>query len=387
MASSSERLYARGFAADAGTERALRAGLSGREARIQRGRFDTALRALAAEPASKLVFVDFDGVQEPEAAARELSAVCAFGTALIAIGSIDTAHLSRALLRQSVADYLVKPISAAAVREASAAALDDLPERMSAGRVVAFAGTAGSGVSTLIAAIARGVAAGGRTGSVVDLEPGSASLPILLGAEPAGDLPALLATLDPDQSDPDRPSDAADPLDADRVVSPELSDGICVPTDIAGISLVAYPLEGPLPETPSAQGVHSLLGTLANRAHVVLVSGLHDPGARATIMQQADARVLLYEPTLSSISAAVHCLALLGPEYPTVLVQNHPRMRRNMLSQAQIRYALAERCPDVVVPFEPALHAAATGDRQDRPSGKAYLEALRQVIERTVQGP
>ena len=387
MASSSERLYARGFAADAGTERALRAGLSGREARIQRGRFDTALRALAAEPASKLVFVDFDGVSEPEAAARELSAVCAFGTALIAIGSIDTAHFSRALLRQSVADYLVKPISAAAVREASAAALDDLPERMSAGRVVAFAGTAGSGVSTLIAAIARGVAAGGRTGSVVDLEPGSASLPILLGAEPAGDLAALLATLDPDQSDPDRPSDAADPLDADRVASPELSDGICVPTDIAGISLVAYPLEGPLPETPSAQGVHSLLGTLANRAHVVLVSGLHDPGARATIMQQADARVLLYEPTLSSISAAVHCLALLGPEYPTVLVQNHPRMRRNMLSQAQIRYALAERCPDVVVPFEPALHAAATGDRQDRPSGKAYLEALRQVIERTVQGP
>ena len=386
MASSSERLCARGFAADAGTERALRAGLSGREARIQRGRFDTALRALAAEPASKLVFVDFDGVSEPEAAARELSAVCAFGTALIAIGSIDTAHLSRALLRQSVADYLVKPISAAAVREASAAALDDLPERMSAGRVVAFAGTAGSGVSTLIAAIARGVAAGGRTGSVVDLEPGSASLPILLGAEPAGDLAALLATLDPDQSDPD-PLDAADPLDADRVLSPELSDGICVPTDIAGISLVAYPLEGPLPETPSAQGVHSLLGTLANRAHVVLVSGIHDPGARATTMQQADARVLLYEPTLSSISAAVHCLALLGPEYPTVLVQNHPRMRRNMLSQAQIRYALAERCPDVVVPFEPALHAAATGDRQDRPSGKAYLEALRQVIERTVQGP
>ena len=63
-------------------------------------------RTLAAEPSAKLVFVDFDGVPEPETAARELTAVCAFGTALIAIGSTDTAHLTRALLGQGIADYL-----------------------------------------------------------------------------------------------------------------------------------------------------------------------------------------------------------------------------------------------------------------------------------------
>ena len=381
MASPSERLYARGFAADAGTERALRAGLSGREVRIQRGRLDSALRILAAEPASKLVFVDLDGVPEPEAAARELSAVCAFGTELIAIGSTDTAHLTRALLRQGIADYLVKPISAAAVREASAAALDDLPERIYAGRVVTFAGTAGSGVSTLTAATARGVAAGGRTGLAVDLEPGSVRLSTVLGAEPAGDVAALLAAIGTGQSDPDRPTDVPEPLD------PELLDGICASTDFDGISLVAYPPDGPLPEAPSAHGMHSLLATLANRAHVVLVSGLRDPGVRTEVMQRADARVLLYEPTLPSISAAVHCLALLGTEHSTILVQSHPRMPRSMLSQAQIRYALAERRPDVIVPFEPALHAAATGRTQDRPLRKAYLGALREVIERAVPGP
>ena len=387
MASSSEKPKARGFAADAGTERALRAGLSGRAARIQRGRFDVALRALAAEPASKLVFVDFEGVEDPEAAARELIAVCAFGTVLIAIGSTDTAHLARALLRQGVADYLVKPVSAAAVREVSAAALDEVPERTYAGRVVAFAGTGGSGVSTLIAAIARVVAAGGRTGSVVDLEPGSASLPTALGAEPTGDLAALLAALDAAPPDPDRPPDDADPTGGDPAASPDLLDGICAPTNIAGISLVAYPPQGPVPEAPPAPGAHALLAALANRAQVVLVSGLGDPSTRTEIMQQADARVLLYEPTLPSISAAVRCLSLLGPEHPVVLVQNHPRMRRSPLSQSQIRYALAERLPDVIVPFEPALHAAATGDGDSRPSGKAYLAALRQVIERAVQGP
>ena len=60
-----------------------------------------------------------DGILEPKIAAGEL-------TAVIAIGSTDTAHLTRALLRHGIADYLVKPISTAAVREASAAALDDM---------------------------------------------------------------------------------------------------------------------------------------------------------------------------------------------------------------------------------------------------------------------
>ena len=387
MAPPSESLYARGFAADAETERALRAGLAGHEAKIQRGRLAVALQTLAVEPSSKLVFVDLDGVSEPETAAKELTAVCAFGTALIAIGSTDTAHLTRALLQQGIADYLVKPISAAAVREASVTALDDLPDRMYAGRVVAFAGTAGSGASTLVAAIARGVAAGGRTASVVDLDPVSGTLSTLLGAEPAGDLPALLATLGSGQLDSDQTLDPDEPLDPDPSISPERLDSICAPAGAAGISLVAYPSAGPLPEAPSPLAVRTLLGHLANRAHVVLVAGLFDPDARTEIMQQADARLLLYEPTLPSISAAVHCLALLGSEHPTILVQCHPRMRRSALSPAQIRYALAERRPDVIIPFEPALHAAATGEAQDRPPGKAYRAALRQVIERAVEGP
>ena len=383
----SERLFARGFAADAETERALRAGLSSHEARIQRGRFEAALRTLAAEPSAKLVFVDLDGVPEPEAAARELTSVCAFGTALVAMGSTDTAHLTRALLREGISDYLVKPISAAAVRGASATALDDLPERLYAGRVITFAGSAGCGVSTLVAAIASGVAAGSRTASVVDLDPGSVALPTLLGAEPAGDLAALLATLGPGASDTDRPLEPDGPPEPDALIDPELLEGVCAPTDTRGVSLVAYPGTGPMPESPSPPTVHSLLGHMANRSHVVLVAGLGDPEARTAIMQEADARVLLYEPTLPSIGVAVHCMALLGPEHPALLVQSHPRMRRSPLSQAQIHYALAERRPDVTIPFEPALHAAATGEGRQRPPGKGYLEALRQVMERAVEIP
>ena len=389
MAPPPDNLYARGFAADAVTERALRAGLAGREVRIQRGRYKNALQTLISEASPKLVFVDLDGVNDPTAAARELIGVCAIGTTLIAIGSVDTAAFTRTLLRSGIADYLVKPISAAAVREASATAMDDAPERMYAGRVVALAGTAGSGASTLVAAIARSVATGGGTASVVDLDPVSGRLSTLLGATPAGGLADLLATLDTDAAgaeeppDPDAPSDP----DAEPTLSPEQLDGVSATADTDGISVVAYDPDGPVPDAPPTQAVRTLLEHLANRAHVVLITGAFDPEMRTATMQAADARVLLYEPTLPSISTAVHALAQLGPEHSTILVQSHPRMRKSALSPAQIRYALAERRPDVIIPFEPTLHADATGEGRGRAPGKPYLQALGQVIERAVEGP
>ena len=386
MAPPSERLYARGFATDAETERALRAGLAGHEVKIQRARLNVALQTLAGEPSSKLVFVDLDGVAEPEAAARELTAVCAFGTVLITIGSTDTAYLTRMLLRHGIADYLVKPISPAAVREASATALDNQPERIYAGRVVAFTGAGGSGTSTLVSAIARQVVAGGRSATVVDLDPASGPIAIRLGVKPAGDLPALLAALDASPPDSDQDFDADEPLVPDFTLSPEQIDSVCTPAG-TGLSLVAYPPSGPLPDAPPLPSVRTLLGHLANRAHTTLVTDLFDPDVRIGIMQQADARVVLYEPTLASIGAAVHHLAMLGPEHAATLVQCHPRMRRSALSPAQIRYALAERRPDVIIPFEPALHAAATGGARDRPLGKAYRQAMHEVMGRAIEGP
>ena len=389
MAPPSDGLYARGFAADAETERALRAGLAGREARVQRGRLEAAVRTLATEPAAKLVFFDLDGVPEPEAAVRRLASVCAFGTVMIAIGSTDTAHLTRTLLRSGVADYLVKPIVPADVREASAVALDEAPERPYAGRVIAFAGAAGSGVSTLVAAIARGIAMNGRTASVFDLDPVSGPLSLLLGTEPAGGLAALLASLDPGEplsEFEDSPLDSGEPFGLGQPVSPEEIDGVCAPAG-PGLLLVGYPPAGPIPASPAPPAVQALVEGLANRAHTVLVAGLSDPDVRIEVMGHADARVLLYEPTLLSISEAVRCLALLGRDHPAILVECHPRVRKGALSPAQIRYALAERRPDVIVPFDRVLHAASTRAVKARSPGKAWRKALHQVIERVIEGP
>ena len=386
MAAPSDKLHAWGFAADAETERALRAGLTGREARIRRGRLDSALRTLAAEPSPPLVFVDLDGVPQPEEAARDLAGVCAFGTVLVALGSDDTARLTRSLLRNGISDYLVKPVAAATVREASTKALEDRAERSYAGRVVTFVGTAGSGVSTMMTAIAGEVAASGRTTTMVDLDPLAGKLATRLGVEPRGGLAELLAAIEP--GPPEAADDGAAP-DAAHDFGPAVARDLVEDVIAAAgtrISLVAYPLSGPPPAAPPPKGVCALLGQLANRTHVVMVSGMADPEARTAIMRQADDRVLVFEPTLSSISSAVHCLALLGTGYPSLLVQCHPRMRRSALSPAQIRYAFAERRPDVVVPFDAALHAAATGNARARSPGKAFRTALREVVERAIEG-
>jgi len=372
MALTPESLYARAFASDAESLRALRTGLEGRRARIQRGRLAAALRTLASEPASRVLFVDLDGVAEPGRAARELTAVCAFETAVIAIGSTDTAQYTRDLFQHGIADYLVKPISASLVREACAAVTDDTAERPYAGRVIGFAGSAGSGTSTLLAALARAVAADGRTVSAVDLDPLAGRLSGLFGVEPEDGLPTLLAELGSPATNED---DAGVP--AGRV------DGLCVPA-APNVALIAYAPAPALPASPSPAAVLRLLEHLANRTHLVLVTGFPDPVAQLEIMQQADARVLLYEPTLSSLSAAVRCLALLGTSHPATLVQSLPRTPRSGLSPAHVRYALGDRRPDVVVPFDSAIHAAATGGRSKQP-GRAWRNAVRQVLDRILE--
>ncbi len=373
--SPSKRPWARGFAADAATERALRAGLAGRDARIQRGRLAAAVRTLAAEPPAKLVFVDLDGAAEPGEAARQLTGVCAFDTALVALGSTDTAQFGRTLMQCGIADYLVKPVTAAAVREAAAAVADDAPEHLYAGKVIAFAGSPGSGTSTLVAAVARGIAADGRTASVVDLDPVSGRLPPLLGAEPVGGLPALLGT----------PAAAAAAIaegegegDAELEIDPDRIGGLTTPA-APGISLVAHPPAAGLEKPRTAPVLAALFKYLANRTHVVLATGMPDPETQLAVMRQADGRVLVYEPTLPSISTAVRLLARLGADSPALLVQCSTRMRRYTLSPAHIRYALADRRPGAVIPFERALHAGATGGAAGRP-GRAYRKAMQRAV-------
>lgn len=368
------------FAADAATERALREGLANRDARVRRARFSAAVRALAAAPAAALVAVDIDGVSDPRAAASEIAAVCAPGTAVVVIGSEDTGHFARALLARGAADYLVKPLAAAAVRETAAAALDEAPERAHAGRVLAVCGSGGCGASTFAAAMARAVAARGLAAAAVDFDPLLGKLSNLLGAAPAPGLAVALATLarpgaEDEDDDETGGGDRGEDLGA-RI------DALCAPAG-PGVSLVAYTVAGPLPPPAGAAAARTLLDHLANRAHAVLVVGMQGPETRLEVLDGADSRIVLFEPTLSSIVSAARTVALLGKERPAILAESRTRTRESALSRAQIRYALADRVPDFVIPFDPALAAGPPAGGAF--GGKAYRAAIRRAMGLTVE--
>ena len=219
MAKGADSSFALGFAEDAHTERALREGMAGRPTTIRRAKYWAAIQALTTGPAAKVVFVDIGGNDGPEAVARELRAVCAFDTHLVAVGTTDNADFVRSLIRSGIQDYLLKPVSSVFIRETVEALQSDAGERSYAGRVLAFVGSAGCGTSTLVAAIARSLAADDQEIAVVDADPVGGRLPVLLGAEPAAGLGSLLDMLDRNgtgSGEPSRlePAEIAECLDA-----------------------------------------------------------------------------------------------------------------------------------------------------------------------------
>ena len=99
------------------------------------------------------------------------------------------------------------------------------------------------------------------------------------------------------------------------------------------------------------------------------------------VLENADERVLVYEPTLASLNHATQVLALLGEGREAVLVENHTRARKSALSPQQVRQALAGREADFAIPFEPKLPAATNRGKPDESLGKKYRQALDRLVE------
>ena len=349
------------FAADGRLEQTFRRGLEGRDAvEIRRGGLPDAIQVLAKAPSPKLVFIELDSRAKPEEAFARLRAVCAFRTEFIAVGSNETTSFARTLLHAGFADYLVKPITVTDVRDACATLLDDLPRRDYAGRVVAFAGSGGCGVSSLIAGVVREGRARDLNSLILSLDPVFSEA---FGLRPSGDLSELLLELGAD-----RPLEF-DPFDR-RVHG-----------DVDRVALVAHLQGDVLPVTPSVEAARALVRQLANRASMVALAGIPDPELLAELMALSDARVVVYEPNLLSINVAVRALALLGPDHPAILFQCHRRTRKSSLTSAQIRYALGDREPDVTMPYESALDSHTPRIDDSRIGSRRYRKALKRAVD------
>ena len=333
------------FAADADTESALREGLADlADPQVWPGGLRTAIEVLTGGHTPRIIFVDLDGTAYPAGAIHELAAVCEVGTVVVACGSDPSARFSREILLAGVNDYLVKPITAASVREAAARAANPARDESGGGWSVGFTGTGGSGATTVAAAMALVAAQRGRYVSVLDLNRTFPALSFLLDVEPAAGLVELLSTT------------------ARASLHPEMVDGMRVKrTD--RIAVYGYPWSAAPPPLAPVWAVCELLVELQRRSHLVLIDGLDDPATRVSLLALVDARVLVVEPTSEGAARAAHLLERFGPvfdeEWPFLLVQNHTRDFKPQAGAAALEGAGLEPPVDVVIPFEPSLPGVA----------------------------
>ena len=240
------------FVVDPETRTALELSLPEWELDFHEGNIRTAVDVLASNPSPQLILVDLDGAPYPAGGIHELASVCEVGTVVIALGSTDSARFSRSILTTGVANYLIKPITRARLREVIASAVSADRDPHWRGRSVGFAGTGGSGATTLLAATAITAAARGQYVSVLDLNRVFSALPFLLDVEPVPGLDELLEAA------------AAGPPDEELVDAARVSHS-------DRIAVYGYRWNPILPPPASLKGVRQLLATLCRRSHLVLV--------------------------------------------------------------------------------------------------------------------
>ena len=365
------------FATDPESESALREGLAEHpNPQVWPGGLRNAILTLEAGQSSPLLFVDLDETAYPAGAIHDLAAVCEVGTVVIAFGSDVTARFSREVLLAGVSDYLVKPIAAATVREAAArstaSARPDTAEDPAGGWSVGFAGTGGSGATTLAAATALLAAERGRYVSVLDLNRTFPALSFLLDVEPAPGLVELLSTGARASLHPE----VVDEMRAER------SDRVAV---------YGYPWSAVPPPGPPVWAICELLVELQRRSHLVLVDGLDDPATRVSLLAMVDARVFVAEPTVTGAASAGCMLSRFGPmfdsDWPLLLVQNHTRQLKPRTGARILRDAGVEATPDVVVPFEPTLPAHSDRGWPEDRLPRSLRKSLTALVDRILAMP
>ena len=370
QAAAPEPIDALAFATDAASDAALRDGLSHLpNAQAWGGGLRAGIETLRQGETAPLVFVDLDGETYPAGALYELAAVCEEGTAVVAFGTDASATYCRAVLLAGVGDYLVKPLSAAAVRataERAAGGADDAPQ----GALVGFTGTGGTGATTLAALTALEAASRGRYVSVLDLNRTAPAVSLNLDVEPASGLVDLLGTA------------------ARASLHPEMVERVGVERS-PRLTVYGYAqgAEATPPPAP-AWAVCELIVELQRRSHLVIVDGVDDRDLSHALLALVDTRVLVIEPTATGAPAAARTIARLGPllgrGWPHVVVQSHTRAFDLEAGERALAQAGFRAKPHVAVPFEPALPAFAAWGMPEKRTPRALREPLAGLVDRVL---
>ncbi len=338
------------FTTDTAAEAALRKGLSDAvpgELDIRPLRLRTAIQQLSKMPTPQTLLVDVSGEGDPLGLLAELAQVLEPDVRVLVIGDQDDRDFYRKVTRElGAAEFLYKPLVPDAVARVFGTAIARRTPRRSAGGgtfVAVIGARGGAGATTVATNLGWHLAHKARRHTVVldaDLQMGSAGL--ALGVVCGSGLRVAL-------EQPER----VDELFVERSAQP-VEDRLHVlgATEDLNARIVVAP-----------GSVAVLLGALGRRYNVIIGDVPFRPmELNQDLLDQAQQRVVVMQPTLVSVREVLRLLALpVGTEQARrpILVLNRAG-RPGGLTAAQVQHALGTT-PDVVIPDLPRpMEAAAT---------------------------
>ncbi len=322
---------------------------------VNAGSVQDAVQAIAHDPSPRTLIIDLSGLDEPLAALDKLAEVCLPGTRVIALGEVNDIHLYRVLRNSGVAEYLVKPVAADALRtalETPAPGKVEQPtkEKTAAARhdLIAVIGARG-GVGATMAAVSLAwhFAQRDRQRTVlVDLDLGCGSAGLALDIEATHGL-------------------------GDALANPDRIDALLIASATAKVSDNFYllsseqPLDGDISVQPDAVD-HLVTGLRQGFQRLIFDAPRHLSAKMLAALGTTGLLVIVTDFSLAGVRDTGRLLRLaekLAPSAQVLVVGNRVGVaKKGELSQAEIEKALSVKFAAIIPEDAGAVpHAINTG--------------------------
>jgi pilus assembly protein CpaE len=344
-------------------------------AEVRRGTTEDAAKAVDRRGAPRVLLVDVDDSEVPLSDIDSLLEVCEPAVRVIVVGQSASLGLFRELMRLGVTDYITKPLTKDLVERAVVVArTGEDPERGRGrtGRVIGVMGVRGGvGASTIAANVGWTLASIQRRRVVlVDMDMHTGALGTMFNVRTGHALRNALEA--PDQISQEQLERSVTRV-ADRLYLLDSEEPIG--------EAVAY----------DAEGVDSLIDTLSQLFHFVVVDVPHSPDpVHQHVLQSAQVRVVVAEPTVLAARDAMRQLGNISRDtagYRTYLVLN----RRWPDSASDVKPDAFRKTADKAVDFEipygkasvaAALNAGEPVAHRAGPVGRALIELAGELAGR-----
>jgi pilus assembly protein CpaE len=343
------------------------------------GGVEEAVDYLSYDPSPRILVLDISGISDPLTALDRLAEVCMPGTRVIAVGETNDIQFYRKLRAAGVTEYLVKPLSAEAIKAALETAQEKPPapeppktDKTGKADLIVVVGARGGVGATMVAVSLAHFSADrmSRRTALVDLDITAGSAALALDADTGYGLVEAL-------SNPDR-------IDSLLIASA---------TTRVNENLLLLASEQNLGTTftfPPDATEHLLKGVLQEFRRAVLDVPRWNGAALRSAFKDASAIVIVTDFSLAGVRDTTRLIQLarsVAPQTKRLVVGNRMTPKKSSdLNRAEIEKAIAEKLA-VAIPEEPAAVANALNSGKPVPAAApnsavtGALSELAQMLE------